>query len=76
MPQFQMTAEEEFQAEVNKIQAVMYILIDWGWEKGPPNSQLDQDDDDDENIKQKMGCIRIWFDFDLEPPCIMLIVWM
>jgi hypothetical protein len=40
-----MTKKEEFEAEVNEIDALVYIPIDYG-EKGPPNSQLDQDNDD------------------------------
>jgi hypothetical protein len=37
-----MTTEEEYEADVNKIDALVYISVDWG-EKGPPSSQLDQD---------------------------------
>jgi hypothetical protein len=44
----------DFEAEVNEINAVMYIQIGWG-EKGPPKSKIDQEDNDESiTPKQKL----------------------
>jgi hypothetical protein len=37
-----MTTEEEYEADFNKIDVLVYISVDWG-EKGPPSSQLDKE---------------------------------